>query len=98
MDSGPASALMPDLSTYARDGMLDFRPKKVAPDVNAAFRSCAKEADTDDVLLKVQVKSLRPLCRLDMPAFEMIQLPDLTEEYEDFPKEFVHELGAQSGS
>ena len=85
---------MPDRSTCAHNGLLDFRPKKVRPDMTASC-SHAKEAVSDDALFKLKDKVLRPLCRLVMPAFEMIQLPGLSEEYESDPQEIVNKLQAQ---
>ena len=50
----------------------------------------------DDVLFKLQDKSLRNLTRLVMSAFDMIQLPDLSLQFEGgLPEEISAELAAQ---
>ena len=76
--------------------MLDWRPKKVTPDTVAAFRFRAKEATTDDVLFKIQEKPLAKLMRLVFPAFKMISLPDLANQFSGgLPKEIEVELTEQ---
>ena len=87
---------MPDISVYPHNPLLDWRPKKVTPDTLAAFRSRSKEATTDDVLFKIQDKPLSKLMRLVIPAFEMISLPDLADQFTGgLPKEIEVELTAQ---
>ena len=53
--------MLPDISVYAHNELLDWRPKKVTPDTTAAFLFRTKEAVTDDVLLKLQEKPLAKL-------------------------------------
>jgi hypothetical protein len=90
-----APELLPDISVYAHNPLLDWRPKKVTPDTLSAFRSRTKEATTDDVLFKIQDKPLSKLMRLVMPAFDMLSLPDLAELFDnDLPKEIRAELTA----
>ena len=72
--------------------LLDFRSRKVSPDVTAAFRSKAKEAAIDDVLFKLQDKLLRQILRLVVPSLSLVNLPDATEEYEDFPADIKQEI------
>ena len=92
----PAPELLPDISVYPHNPLLDWRPKKVTPDTSSAFRSRTKEATTDDVLFKIQDKPLSKIMRLVMPAFEMISLPDLADQYENgLPQEIQAELTAQ---
>ena len=67
-----APEMLPDISVYAHNALLDWRPKKMTPDTLAAFRSCTKESTTDDVLFKIQEQSLAKPMRLVFPAFEMI--------------------------
>ena len=87
--------MLPDVSVYAHNPLLDWRPKKVTPNTLAAFRSRTKEATTDDVLFKIQDKPLSKLMRLVMPAFEMLSLPDLADQYEGgLDKEITAELSA----
>ena len=87
--------MLPDVSVYAHNPLLDWRPKKVTPDTLAAFRSRTKEATTDDVLFKIQDKPLSKLMRLVMPAFDMLSLPDLAEQFDNgLPKEIQAELTA----
>ena len=88
--------MLPDISVYAHNALLDWRPKKVTPDTFAAFRFCTKEATTDDVLFKIQEKPLAKLMRLVFPAFKMISLPDLADQFSGgLPKEIEAELTAQ---
>ena len=87
-----ATELQPDISRYAHNGLIDFHPKSVAPNTQAAFRTCAKDSATDDVLFKLQDKPLRNLTRLGMPAFEMIQLPDLSLQFGGLSKDITAEL------
>ena len=47
-----APKILPDISVYAHNALLDWRPKKVTPDTVAAFRSRTKEATTDHILFK----------------------------------------------
>jgi hypothetical protein len=90
-----APELLPDISVYAHNPLLDWRPKKVTPDTLAAFRSRTKEATTDDVLFKIQDKPLSKLMRLVMPAFEMLSLPDLADQYQGgLDQEITAELSA----
>ena len=87
--------MLPDISVYAHNALLDWRPKKVTPDTVAAFRFRAKEATTDDVLFKIEDKPLAKLMRLVIPAFEMISLPDLADQFTGgLPKEIEAELTA----
>ena len=73
--------------------LLDIRPRKVSPHVNAVFRSKAKEAAIDDVLFKLQDKLLRQLLRLVVPSLSLINLRDVSEEYdEDFPADIKPEI------
>ena len=65
-----APEMLPDISVYAHNALLDWRPKKVTPDTLAAFRFRSKKATTDDVLFKLQEKPLAKLMRLVFPAFE----------------------------
>ena len=91
-----APEMLPDISVYAHNALLDWRPNKVTPDTVAAFRSRTKEATTDDVLFKLQEKPLAKLMRLVSPAFEMISLPDLAGQFSGgLPKEIEAELTAQ---
>lgn len=76
-----APEMLPDISVYAHNASLDWRPKKVTPDSPAAFRSRTKESTTDDVLFKIQEKPLAKLMRLVFPAVEMISLPDLADQF-----------------
>ena len=88
--------MLPDISVYAHNALLDWRPKKVTPDTLAAFRSRTKESTTDDVLFKIQEKPLAKLMRLVSPAFEMTSLTDLADQYtHGLPKEIEAELTAQ---
>ena len=48
-----APEMLPDISVYAHNVLLDWRPKKVTPDTVAAFHFRTKEAVTDDVLYKI---------------------------------------------
>jgi hypothetical protein len=90
-----ALELLPDISVYPHNPLLDWRPKKVTPDTLAAFRSRTKEATTDDVLFKIQDKPLSKLMRLVMPAFEMLSLPDLADQYQGgLDQEITAELSA----
>ena len=88
--------MLPDISVYAHNALLDWRPKKVMLDTVAAFRFRTKEAVTDDVLYKIHEKPLAKLMRLVFPAFEMIFLPDLADQFSDgLPVEIEAELTAQ---
>ena len=92
-----APEMLPDISVYAHSVLLDWRPRKVTPDTLAAFRFRTKEATTDDVLFKIQEKPLAKLMRLVFPAFEMISLPDLADQFSGgLPKEIEAELSAQN--
>ena len=42
-----APKMLPDVSIYAHNALLDWRPKKVTPDTLAAFRFRTKEATTE---------------------------------------------------
>ena len=87
--------MLPDISVYAHNPLLDWRPKKVTPDTLAAFRSRTKEATTDDVLFKIQDKPLSKLLGLVLPAFEMLSLPDLADQYQGgLDHEITAELSA----
>jgi hypothetical protein len=89
------SEMLPDISVYAHNPLLDWRPKKVTPDTLNAFRFRSKEATTDDVLYKLQDKPLSKLLRLVVPAFDMLSLPDLGKEFDGgLPKEIRAELTA----
>ena len=57
-----APEMLPDISVYAHNALLDWRPKKVTPDTLAAFRSRTKESTTDDVLFKIQRSLWRSSC------------------------------------
>ena len=73
--------------------LLDLRPNKVSPDVTAAFRSKAKEAAIDDVLFKLQDKLLRQILRLVLSSLSLINLPDISEDYDDeFPDEIKQKI------
>ena len=88
--------MLPAISVYAHNALLDWRLKKVTPDTVAAFRFRTKEATTDDVLFKLQEKPLAKLMRLVFPAFEMSSLPDLADQFSGgLPKEIEAELTAQ---
>ena len=88
-----SSELLPDLTRSAPfRTLLDFRPRKVSPDVTAAFRSKAENTAIDDVLFKLQDKLLRQLLRLMVPSHSFVNLPDATEEYEDFPADIKQEI------
>ena len=88
--------MLPDISVYAHNALLDWRPKKSTPDTAAAFRSRPKEAATDDVLFKIREKPLAKLMRLVIPAFELVSLPDLADQFTgDLLKEIETELTAQ---
>ena len=90
-----APELLPDISVYSHNPLLDWRPKKVTPDTLNAFRFRTKEATTGDVLYKIQDKPLSKLMRLVLPTFDMPSLPDLGEQYEDgLPKEIRAEITA----
>jgi len=90
-----APELLPDISVYSHNPLLDWRPKKVTPDTLNAFRFRSKEATTDDVLYKLQDKPLSKLMRLVVPAFDMLSLPDLGNEFDGgLPKEIRAELTA----
>jgi hypothetical protein len=87
--------LLPDISVYAHNPLLDWRPKKVTPDTLNAFRFRTKEATTDDVLYKIQDKPLSKLMRLVLPTFDMLSLPDLGQQFDKgLPKEIRAELTA----
>jgi hypothetical protein len=89
------SELLPDISVYAHNPLLDWRPKKVTPDTLNAFRFRSKEATTDDVLYKLQDKPLSKLMRLVLPAFDMLSLPDLGPLFDEgLPKEIRAEITA----
>ena len=45
--------MLPDISVYAHNALLNWRPKKVTPDTTVAFRFRTKEAVTDDVLFEL---------------------------------------------
>jgi hypothetical protein len=90
-----ASEMLPDLSVYAHNPLIDWRPKKVTPDTLNAFRFRSKEATTDDVLYKLQDKPLSKLLRLVVPAFDMLSLPDLGPMFDNgLPTEIRAELTA----
>ena len=87
--------MLPDISVYAHNPLLDWRPKKVTPDTLNAFRFRSKEATTDDVLYKIQDKPLSKLMRLVLPTFDMLSLPDLGQQFDEgLPKEIRAELTA----
>ena len=90
-----ASEMLPDLSVYAHNPLIDWRPKKVTPDTLNAFRFRSKEATTDDVLYKLQDKPLSKLMRLVVPTFDMLSLPDLGNEFDGgLPTEIRSEMTA----
>ena len=90
-----ASEMLPDLSVYVHNPLIDWRPKKVTPDTLNAFRFRSKEATTDDVLYKLQDKPLSKLMRLVVPTFDMLSLPDLGNEFDGgLPTEIRAEMTA----